>query len=162
MAQVEFKNFEYTNFLTFTFSFFFVRNLFRNIDPTREKTKEEGKEYLRAWATEWVCRVWILTWSFTNDVTDGKINYVLCASVSPLLNMYINSIYYLERLIWEWTCKIQGKQSGVWYTQSIKKVLAIIIITTTTTITATAIFNEPHYSHHSEPLFSERKGPTIS
>lgn len=52
MAQVEFKNFEYTNFLTLIFSFFFVRTLFRNIDPTREKTKEEGKEYLRAWATE--------------------------------------------------------------------------------------------------------------
>lgn len=48
MAQVEFKNFEYTNFLMFTFSFFFVRTLFRNIDPTQEKTKEEGKEYLRA------------------------------------------------------------------------------------------------------------------
>jgi len=160
MAQVEFKNFEYTNFLTFTFSFFFVRTLFRNIDPTREKTKEEGKEYLRAWTTEWAYWVWILTWSLTNDVTNGKINYALCASVSPLLNMYINSIYYLERLIWGWIFKIQGKQSGAWYTQSIKKVLVIITITTTTT--ATAIFNEPHYSHNSEPPFNERKGPTIS
>lgn len=90
----------------------------------------------------------------------GKLIMLSVPQFPPLLNMYINSIYYLERLIWGWICKIQEKESGVWYTQSIKKVLAII--TTTTTTTATAIFNEPHYSHHSEPPFNERKGPTTS
>lgn len=87
-------------FLTFTF-FFSLSELFRNIDSTWEKTKEEGKEYLRAWqqnepagSESWLDHL-LMMWQME------KLIMLSVPQFPPLLNMYINSIYYLERLIWD-------------------------------------------------------------